>query len=151
MLRIQIRTLLDKIRAALYKDVMGNAPEKRNRNVNTWWAHALDPSAKRKRFMDQAAIDKHRFKAFSRMLSVKGLMSDQRYITLVDSGTLEFLCQTTIDIRKQANDHAHQVNVDGLRSVLLQATTTAGHTNICSEGDMASINGAIDFLLTAPH
>ncbi len=100
--------------------------------------------------MDQAEIDKHRFKAFRRLLSLKGLMSDQRYIALVDSGTLEFLCQTNIDIRKQANDHAHQVNVDGLRSVLLQATTTAGYTNICSEGDMTSINGAIDFLLTAP-
>ena len=147
ILRIQIRSLLDKIRAALYEDVTGIEAEERNHNVNTWWTHALDPSAKKKVLMDEAAIDTHRFKTLRRFLVKKGLMLDPRYTTLVDSGTLKYLCQTNIDIRKQANEHAHEVNVNGLRSVLLRATTT--HSNVCTAGDMVCINGAIDFLLTA--
>lgn len=100
--------------------------------------------------MDEAAINAHRFKTLHRFLIAKGLMSDPRYVTLVNSGTLKYLCQTNIDIRKQANEHAHEVNVAGLRSVLLRATTTPGHSNVCTAGDMVCINGAIEFLLTAP-
>ncbi|KJA13034.1 hypothetical protein HYPSUDRAFT_60108 [Hypholoma sublateritium FD-334 SS-4] len=148
ILCIHIRSLLDKIRAALFEDVTGIPAEECNRNVNAWWSHALDPSAKKKVYMDEAAIDEHRFKTLHHLLVKKGLMSDPRYIALVNTGTLRYLSQTNIDIRKQANRHAHEVNVAGLHSVLLRATTT--QSNVCSEGDMICINSAIDFLLTAP-
>ncbi|KJA13221.1 hypothetical protein HYPSUDRAFT_485376 [Hypholoma sublateritium FD-334 SS-4] len=146
MVRIQIRTVVDKIRVILHNIFTGEPATERGGNVKNWWAHAINPSPSESASMTKEAVDEHRYRKCLALLADKKLESQPLYHKLVQSGSLRFLSQASINLRNQANTHAHEVGSDmtSFRKALLK--TKSMHNHLCTAADFVCINGIVDFL-----
>ena len=142
----------------VYRPLPGtHEADDRARNVKSWWANVLNPGSSDKKDgsdtqpkgkpMNKDKLNDYRYQTCLAFIEAKNLASEPKYQNLIDSGTLRYLCQTTIELRQQANHHAHEIdiNISDFREVL--HTTKATRSDLCTASEFVSINGIVDFLI----
>ncbi len=92
--------------------------------------------------MDKDTLNNYRFE--NCLAFIKAKDSKAEYQNLINSGTLRYLCQTTIELRQLANHHAHEIDMDmrDFREVL-HAAISATPANLSP----LMINGIVEFLI----
>lgn len=96
--------------------------------------------------MNKYEVDKHRYKRCLAHIVNKKLESQPKYRNLIHSGALRFLSQVSIELRNQANQHAHEVGSDMTSFRRVLHTTKSNHNHLCTAADFVCINGIVDFL-----
>ena len=147
---------MDKIHNFLYEALTELETDDRARNVKSWWANFLnpgpdsyeyDPETHERKAMDKDVLNNYRFQNCLAFIEAKSLNLKSEYQQLITSGTLRYLCQTTIELRQLANHHAHEIDIElsDFREVLHM--TKATRSDLCNASEFVSINGIVEFLI----
>ena len=147
---------MDRIHTFIYKALTGIEPDDRLHNVKFWWANFINPSAAQyeydpvthqRKAMDKDVLNGYRFQNCLAFITAKQLALKTEYKNLINSGALEYLCQTTIELRQLANHHAHEIDIDmcDFREVLHM--TKATRSDLCNASEFVSIDSIVEFLM----
>lgn len=141
---------MDKVMALLFAVLTNGIPDARGNNVRSWWASGLNPPPPKRSqstplVMDEEALNQRRFQKCISLLKTKGLLTNPKYEELINSGTLGFLTQSSIQLRVLANAHAHSllVNIPIFRNTL--NTVKEANDDLCTDADFSCISGLLDF------
>lgn len=123
--------------------------------MKSWWANHLNPKSeasatqpKPYKAMSKDEVDEYRYLFCLELIRTNHLESKPEYKHLIDSDTLKYLCKTTIELRQQANEHAHEIKLDmhDFREVLHMTKSTCD--DLCSASEFVCLNAIVDFLET---
>lgn len=145
ILKIRIRTLMDVVMKLLYEVLTKKKADRNLFAVKAWWINTLDPVMDPENPLDEVTVDQYRFQTCLNLISAAGLASKAPYKKLIESGTLRFITQSHIELRKQANRRAHELlDMEEYRRVLQRARKATN--KICSDSVFDSIGGLVDFV-----
>lgn len=106
-----------------------------------------DNRSQEKQKADQAQLDQGRFQKCFLLLTAKGFTSLPEYQNLIQSGTLHFLTQSSIELRNDANMDAHElIGMSDLRQYIDKARADNVINKVCSVKDLTGIEGVMNFL-----
>lgn len=146
MLKIRFRRLIDEAIKFLYEALTGLKADDRHYAVKEWWYTTFDSCGQGKN-LNEAAINDLRHKECLKLLRSKGFSKLPIYQNLIRTGTLKYLTQTSIELRRKANWHAHElVDMSEFRESIKKAKDDMVIDDICSPDDLPSIMGMIDFV-----
>lgn len=114
--------------------------------MKSWWANAIHPPQAESATWNKEKIDTYRYEKCVRFLNNKQLTSRSIYRNLISSGSLRYISQATIELRNQANTHAHDLGTNMSRFRRVLHTTKSTHNHLCSASEFVHINGIVDFL-----
>ncbi|KJA14079.1 hypothetical protein HYPSUDRAFT_59574 [Hypholoma sublateritium FD-334 SS-4] len=153
LVRIKCRAVIDRGLGIIYEAATGLKPDKKQHHVKKWVAITLNPPGFKGLATltdsQRTALDLGRYKACCKLLTQGGKMLSPAYIALIQSNTLRFLMQSSIDLRNHANENAHELaqsQISDLRQCLDRAKKDNIIDTICSSSDLSGIEGTMAFI-----